>query len=70
MADHDQNAQHDSLASDGDELKDEAAVENPVDDTVIDGRMAGVPPNYERADATNPSSIEAEIQSGEKNGGA
>jgi hypothetical protein len=45
---------------------DSAAVEHTVDDILIDGRMTGIPPNYAKDDAEDPSAQEAAIQSDEK----
>jgi hypothetical protein len=57
------NADIHAPQADGDSESLASPVENPVDDTVIDGRITGVPPNYEEADLeSNPSARDAAEQ--------
>lgn len=52
-----------------------SAVEDPAEEVLIDGRLSGLPPNYSRdeyveGDGADSPAIDAEVQSGSKDGGA
>lgn len=52
-----------------------AVPDNPADEILTDGRISGLPPNYAReeyveGDEVDTPAIDAEVQSGEKTGGA
>ena len=52
-----------------------AVPDGPADEVLTDGRLSGLPPNYDRedfveGDAVDTPSLDAEIQSNERNGGA